>query len=476
LDAGMTSADLTSSTAPERQALPQSSAGTQGASEPATSLESFILERELAEVHLLLDNVSTMQDKTLPESIPGAGDEKWIETVCNIQWPPEGTKADRANQAAQLLRARDALNRAASPASGLTIAFTVLVVGDERDSKPGFLRRIVDRLFGYSAAEADPERNGTYLPDKGRIRSRNQLARKAFPGLIVGARHFRFWLHAILLGLIFWLAATCLLSWDVAIGNALASRVAILDASGNDIANQMAALDVDEGLLASQAEAPAPSSTDAGKSPPADQSQKARDRLAFAKWKKLRDDRDKTATLHAKASDNLRGWMDGRWWKAYWFNSWLPCVLVRPDCVPTTVDDGRGNKVVNWQWAAAVIAIMANTVLPVFYGVLGAGAAVIRNLSAKIRDSVLAPRHLRLALIQLTLGAVIGACIGLSVSPSGGGDGAGAVGLLKQINLTAPALCFVAGFGVEGVFQALESLISRIFNTPLNTTPPSTPK
>jgi hypothetical protein len=67
--------------------------------------------------------------------------------------------------------------------------------------------------------------------------------------------------------------------------------------------------------------------------------------------------------------------------------------------------------------------------------------------------------------VQLVLGAVIGGCIGLFVTPAGGGAGAGGTpGLFGSVPLAPSALCFIAGFGVEGVFIALETLIVRIFN------------
>jgi hypothetical protein len=109
--------------------------------------------------------------------------------------------------------------------------------------------------------------------------------------------------------------------------------------------------------------------------------------------------------------------------------------------------------------------VLGGAVLPIFYGLLGASASVVRQLSQRIRDSLLAPRHLMLSLVQLTLGAVIGGCIGLFVTPSGAPSSA-APGLLGSVPLSASALCFIAGFGVEGVFQALESLIRRVFNLP----------
>jgi hypothetical protein len=116
--------------------------------------------------------------------------------------------------------------------------------------------------------------------------------------------------------------------------------------------------------------------------------------------------------------------------------------------------------------------VLGGAVLPTLYGLLGAGAAVVRTMSARIRESLLSPRHLQLTLVQLTLGAVIGGCIGLFVTPSGAPSSA-APGLLGSVPLSASALCFIAGFGVDGVFQALESLLRRVFNIPDPTAKPA---
>ncbi len=103
-------------------------------------------------------------------------------------------------------------------------------------------------------------------------------------------------------------------------------------------------------------------------------------------------------------------------------------------------------------------------VLPLYYGFLGAGAAVVRNIWGKMRDSLLSPRDIILSWGQLALGAVIGVSIGL-ITPSGVGTQS-AAGLASSVTLTPSALSFIAGFGVEGVFVMLESLIKRVFNIP----------
>ncbi len=81
-----------------------------------------------------------------------------------------------------------------------------------------------------------------------------------------------------------------------------------------------------------------------------------------------------------------------------------------------------------------------------------------------MRDSLLTPRDLRLAWGQLALGAVIGTCIGLFITPGAGSVQDGAALFYGPVALSASALSFIAGFGVEGVFQSMESLIRRVFN------------
>ena len=55
--------------------------------------QDFIFTRELAEVYLLLDNVSTSSEKSLPPS-PGLAaqgqpaEPDLIEEICRIVWPP----------------------------------------------------------------------------------------------------------------------------------------------------------------------------------------------------------------------------------------------------------------------------------------------------------------------------------------------------------------------------------------------------
>lgn len=86
--------------------------------------------------------------------------------------------------------------------------------------------------------------------------------------------------------------------------------------------------------------------------------------------------------------------------------------------------------------------------LPIFYGLIGALAGVLRTVQIKIRDGLLMPRDRMYILMQLSLGVVMGATIGLFKLP---GD------------IAPAALAFIAGLGVDSVFLWLESLIRTVF-------------
>lgn len=162
--------------------------------------KTFVLRRELSEVHLLLDNITSSTEKRLPIAAagrPGALDEAWLRRVCEIEWPPEGTPPDEAKDAELLIRVKDHLNMLAAPASGLTIAFTHLVTQEGAATSASALR----------SAEA----NGP---------SRGSLARAAYPDLVDRAKRFRHGIRWIGIFLFAWLVLTCLFSWYIAFGNA----------------------------------------------------------------------------------------------------------------------------------------------------------------------------------------------------------------------------------------------------------------
>src|SRR6202012_2840228 len=129
---------------------------------------AFILDRARSEVHLLLDNLSANPDvnfESLAMSSPpvAAGlPPNWLKKVCEITWPPKTNSdvGERADQAELLIRVKDYLNGLAKPASGATIAFTLMVT--QGDGRKGVLRRAMERKSGSPsraplAAEAYPD-------------------------------------------------------------------------------------------------------------------------------------------------------------------------------------------------------------------------------------------------------------------------------------------------------------------------------
>jgi hypothetical protein len=455
---------------------------------------AFILSRARSEVHLLLDNISANPDLTIAaltaQAKPRGLPKDWIEKVCEITWPPKAAKADPdevAKQAALLIRTRDYLNGIAKPASGATIAFTLLVTQDT-DSK---LRR---RRRPASGAPHTP--------------SRTSLAAEAYPDLVEQARNFRVLLRWTLIfsgGVLF---LTLLLSWYLAVGNAAladfaAARTALLEidtrvgaaqsalnglppASTQPSAQRLPASAVQLKASPQRRPAPAPAAVPV----PAPQQSPAPAPSALPATPPQQSQAPAPATSsegqpkqsQAPAPNELLGppplatnyflYPCARNVPSY------PVAELRDACLARREQAGRFVEVKQgldtWaigagpETAGWLANLLGSAVLPVLYGFLGAIASVVRTLSRKIKASLLSPRDVQLTFQQLALGAVVGACISLFIAAPHGGNGE--TSLLGPVALSSSAVSFVAGFGVESVFQALEALIARIFNV----APPAT--
>jgi hypothetical protein len=228
--------------------------------------------------------------------------------------------------------------------------------------------------------------------------------------------------------LVFWLFLTCFLSWDIAAGQAIMTR---LDATDSSIA-----------------------------------AIEKRSPDAAARAKVDANEYDILQSVRRNSRENLADWL------APW--GWLKSLSHKfcdpTGCLTEAAVKLQPNQISEQQWAAVLLQVLATAVLPLFYGLLGAGAAVVRSLWSKTRDSLLGRRDILLSFGQMAQGAVIGACIGLFVTPSGGSQGVAA--FTGATSLTPSALAFIAGFGVDSVFIAVESLIKRVFNNPEQQPPP----
>jgi hypothetical protein len=468
-------------------------------------IKKFIFARELSEVYLLLDHVSSRSDKSLTDAkstLPESLGSNWIQKICEIAWPPQGSKEEIANQAALLLQAKDYLNGLAAPANGMTVAFTVLVAGEDQTRKkkhklpflPFFGDRQQPGKARSAGGEGEPGHGNGGPPEAapgsggggpkgggdgggggtpgggagwgGDAPSRSSLARLAYPGLVKTALRFRRQIKIIIAGIFLWLVFTCFLSWNVTTGHEILSRLDTLHAEKAEIIKAIAAAEN------SKADATTPLSVkDAGNLvstlcvQPIFAGSKDKpgagavdlltgDKLGICD--RLYEYRFNDEVTREDLADWLAiwGWLKG--------TSHLLCGGHCLDLTGEVVAPGANG--LDAQWASVLMQVLSGAVLPLCYGLLGAGAAVVRDLWGKMRDSLLSPRDLTLALGQLALGAVIGASIGLFIAPSGSNT-EGTVGLTSAIALSASALSFIAGFGVESVFVALESLIRRVFNT-----------
>jgi len=383
-------------------------------------VQAFILDRHRSEVHLLLDNLATNPDVTIPtlqqQSFLQEPDVDWIKKICEITWPPTADQAElsqRAENAAFLIKVRDYLNGLARPASGATIAFTVLVT------------------------------QANFAPENEDAPSRCSLAKEAYPDYPAQAQRFRRWMHWLNRSLLALLAVTFFLSCYVAYGNAVlndyrAAQTSVAEARAGVVQIEVSARrDDDGGEEREVRREPTPA-------PAAGTAQQASDPLPGCVSRAVVpiELREACHTLE-KRHRELR-----------------------------EAEAGLGYYSVlgSGLMSAWLINLLGSSVLPVLYGLLGAIAAVIRSLSHKMRASVLSPRDLQLSIQQLVLGALIGACISLFVGgPTNGGS---TDTLLGPVALSPSAIAFVAGFGVEAVFQTLESLIARIFNIAAPAAPP----
>ena len=357
---------------------------------------------------LLMDHLSGRNDCSIAtlelESPEAGGKVNLIDQVCSIRSTTAGP-ADLSNlskHAATLFKARDKLSVFAAPATCLTIAYTLLVA---------------------------PGGNG-----------KADFARAAYPHLIEHAARFRRWIAWLTVLMMAVVVLTSAVSWYVAYGRLLLLRVEQLDAQRSEIATTRGApteawQEDEDNLIQRCEEQPQPA-------------QNIRWRRACAATEQLQHKR--------LAADSAL-----QEWTSYWL--WLPQSAVwalGADPAKSAVKAEIAER--EEQWSADLLAILGNYVLPIMYGLLGAAAAVILNVNQKIRSCRLKPRDCRMSVVQLVLGVITGACIGLFLTPCGA-TASGTPLSGGNVALSASALSFLAGFGVEGVFKMIQNLLTTVF-------------
>jgi hypothetical protein len=105
------------------------------------------------------------------------------------------------------------------------------------------------------------------------------------------------------------------------------------------------------------------------------------------------------------------------------------------------------------QISAGYIEFLSNYLLPILYGIVGACAFILRELSRRITDKTMTRAwHIRLRIRWL-----LGALAGFSVAWFSKSEG---TPLPTLPSITPFALAFVAGYGIELVFAAMDALIA----------------
>jgi hypothetical protein len=105
----------------------------------------------------------------------------------------------------------------------------------------------------------------------------------------------------------------------------------------------------------------------------------------------------------------------------------------------------------------ADLNVVSGYVLPVLMGLLGSMTYVLRRYLRSVGERLLTPRDLREYIVRLVLGTVFGVAIGFFTSASGPAEViANPIGALG-----APALAFLAGYGVEAVFRLLDGMAEQ---------------
>jgi hypothetical protein len=105
------------------------------------------------------------------------------------------------------------------------------------------------------------------------------------------------------------------------------------------------------------------------------------------------------------------------------------------------------------RWARQVLQAMAEYVLPLLYGTVGALAFVLRSLSGKIRALTFDRSLVVQYFLRIVLGALAGISVGWFLRPHEAATG-------DLITLSPLALAFIAGYSVELVFTAMDKFLA----------------
>jgi hypothetical protein len=405
--------------------------------------EEELFFRDLSEVHLLIDFISGRADKSLAglkdvadrdvqgQPVQSMSPQEAVEEICKITYPPEGNLEATAQQAAFMLMVKDRLNYLAAPARGLTVAFTSMVSGVALSYRPAPLNLPLPPglLSARQAARARAQAlaRGAPLSERPIIAPRFS-ATNAYPNLEDQARRFRRvyvmlpWLALAVVAFI------VLANWDISVTSAVLNRITAAELVIHPTKPGATQIDCD------LAKTPNP--------PPACED------LAAARAN-LRDMMEHGLIFRPLAlSVQMLGVLDDQPSEARAGQKAAPApgAAVQPTRLETITTDA--------------ISALNSIVIPTAFGLLGTLIGLMRSITAKLRESVLAPRDRMIVMISMCLGMSAGLAVGLFFSTDAAGNAAKAVG--ATITISAAGLSFLAGFGAEAFFTFLDGVLTRL--------------
>ena len=397
-----------------------------GTTEPE-SMDSVLLKRSLDEVFLLLDFISGRPEKQLSSltmTDPQGGNDltarQIVQQLATIRYPPPPgrTPAERAEDASFLIMAKDRLAALAYPARGESIAYTAMF-------GPTGIRRALSRLRWTAApAGADGSAGST-------MRS---LAEGAFPGLPAHVRWFNLVYTLLIIATMYCLLLTSFAYWDVAMGRTTLQRI-------DQIHHDRAALYEASPAFALPQTCAVPDKENA---------------VGCRKFADLAD-------AESQAMSDLANFRDCQGWF---------CVDALHVTRWTFILCGMNDDMMKTEASvASLLSVFSNFVLPMMFGVLGTFVAAIRLIQLNVRDSTLSPRDLWNTLLSLPIGMVAGVAVGLFYSPSGAPETGGGM-VAVNLTMTPSGLGFLAGYGSQTFFDALDVMKKNAFSMNGNGTKP----
>lgn len=453
----------TTATGPRRP--PETNTGTiigAGQIDNKKLLDALIFNKDLNEVHLLIDLISGRADRSLStltmrdpdDPTKTLASEEILKRITLMRYPPEDGDAVNASNAAILLMAKDRLTALADPARGQTIAYTMMFTDAEPRTLLSQARSWIHRKYGRAASIRPPDTG-------------IDLAIQTFPGLQAHARRFR--VYRTFLGwlALFWLVLTALTFWDASLGRSALDHAdqnwkAYIDAARDAplLVDQQQGCDID--ALVKQIKAvqqPVASDPNKPVAPPAAETTQALNTCRKLHYLKemTEQSNDEINNVFSCAGMNHSALLHVWCWRQMLVGR---CAAPGEGCTVTTNDHDSDS--IRWQQASSTLSVFTGYVLPMMFALLGTLIGAFRAILSNLGNSSLAPRDMVGMILGIPAGLVAGIAVGLFLSPSSTpAQGAGGVG--GAFTLTASGLGFVAGYASQSFFTYLDNIVRTIF-------------